>query len=153
MVLELALRILVPLSRKNEVVLEQKYCNVPRLDGLRSAYLGMGSLQTWHGTPDVRVRGAEVVLCCAEASKEEDVYAPASTEDPYDGSATNVEGKIVLHARHLPQLVTTCVVAAFTEKNCCPSLPGVVPTILLDHKQFVCTIVRVIAWYFPTPYC
>ena len=141
-VLELASQILVPLSRRNDVVLEQKYCHIPRPDGLRCAYLGMGSLKTWHGTPDVRVRGAQVVCRCIEASEGEDLDAPHSpdstSEDPYDsnGATTNIEGKIVYSVAHLPQLVTTGVVASFTERNLYPDQKGFIPTILMDHNQF-----------------
>jgi hypothetical protein len=57
--------IFVPLSRPDEVFVENGYTQYlstrgPEGAGLQTAIIGLGSFNTWHGTPDVRVRGTEI---------------------------------------------------------------------------------------------
>ena len=57
---------LVPLCRPDEVILENNYSKFlsklgPGAAGIKTAYIGLGSWKTWHGTPDTRVKGNEVV--------------------------------------------------------------------------------------------
>ena len=40
--------------------------------GLQTAIIGLGSYNTWHGTPDVRVRGTEIVVPCSEEDDASD---------------------------------------------------------------------------------
>ena len=101
-VMEISSHILLPLSRANEVVLEHQYSRISKPDGLRCGYLRMGSVHTWHGTPDIRVRGAEVVCRCADANEGDEIDAPDIDSDEEsiasDGATTNIEGKIVYFA-------------------------------------------------------
>ena len=59
--LDIASTILLPLC--SEVVLEKRYkaelAKMPRPPELSCADIGLGSVDTWHGTPDLRVRGVE----------------------------------------------------------------------------------------------
>ena len=60
--LNVSSKILVPLCR--EVVLESSYGEIlgeQMTTELNCGDIGMGSVDTWHGTPDVRVREVEVV--------------------------------------------------------------------------------------------
>jgi hypothetical protein len=64
-VVEICSNILVPLCTADEVILEKRYKSLlsmrgSRAAGLRCADIGLGAVQTWHGTPDVRVRGAHL---------------------------------------------------------------------------------------------
>ncbi len=104
--------ILIPLCATNDVVLEKRYrkivCEFP---GLSCKDLGLGTLETWHGTPDVVVRGTPVVVSHGDT-------------DNFDGSASNgwstqVEAKPL---SHLPQVIATSIVASFTEYNCHSSM-------------------------------
>lgn len=64
MILGVCSKILVPLCK--EVILEKRYrvdlSKMPMIAGLKCGDIGMGSVHTWHGTPDVRVRGG-LKLC------------------------------------------------------------------------------------------
>ena len=128
-VVEICFNILLPLSREEEVILEKRYTSIPKPAGLRCSYIGMGAVSTWHGTPDVRVRGADVVLVEEEAE--------VTTEgDESDGATTNSEAKVSSGAAKLPQVIATCVVASFTEKTLHPAKQALVPTLLMDQEQF-----------------
>ena len=59
--LEISQRILVPLCRADEVILEISYSTLvsklrPGAAELKTGYIGLGSWKTWHGTPDAWVR-------------------------------------------------------------------------------------------------
>ena len=57
---ELCREIFVPLCR--EVLLESRYTTrISQIPELQVGDLGLGSVDTWHGTPDARLRGMEVV--------------------------------------------------------------------------------------------
>ena len=124
--------------------------------------LGMGTHRTWHGTPDGRVRG-EVNLIAGGDIDEEDVPDDSSDSDvpddssdsdagsfssdgksdagscSSDGKTTTIEAKRSSKVVHLSQVVATCVVAAFVEKNVHPTKSAMVPTILIDeHCCRVC---------------
>ena len=78
--------------------------------------IGLGSVHTWHGTPDARVRGTDVVWRRASENKivVEDVV---SEEEGSDGATTEVEGKVLATEVNLVQAIATCVVASFTAKS------------------------------------
>ena len=88
-------------------------------------------MATWHGTPDVRVRGAPFVLQRKEESEESDTESITS-----DGATTTFEAKKNFLPSNLPQTISTCVVSSSTEKRLHPDLPAIVPTILIDEHQF-----------------
>ena len=76
----------------------------------------------WHGTPDARVRGTEVVYGKSREEGVEVGIAVDSDEEESslcesDGATTNVEAKIILLPASLSQVIATCVVASFTEKK------------------------------------
>ena len=57
--------ILIPLCATNEIFLEKKHKYRDLFFqgvGVSAKFLGMGSTETWHGTPDPRVRGSNLVL-------------------------------------------------------------------------------------------
>ena len=118
-------QILLPLSRANEVILENRYSCIPKPAGLRCGYLRMGSLYTWHGTPDVRVKGADVIVEYGDEGAEVDTDS--------DGATANLEAKVLYSVANLPQVITTCVVAS---KKLHPDKQALVPTILMDQNQF-----------------
>ena len=108
------------------------------MPGLEIGDLGMGTVHTWHGTPDARVRGAEVVY--RRETDEIDEVSQASRDDESetasDGATTTVEAKVMTKDANLHQAVGTCVVSSFTETSLHPNLNTLVPTILIDEKQF-----------------
>ena len=65
---------------------------------------------TWHGTPDMRVRGTEIIRRIGV--DEDDEYDS-------DGDTTPLEGKIKFKDAILPQAVSTCVVSSFTDRKVC----------------------------------
>ena len=105
------------------------------------ANLGMGSISTWHGTPDLRVRSEGVEFVCQDVEEGEDNVAAADSDDESssqssDGQTTNFEGKITFNSVNLQQAIATGVVSSFTERNCHPGKLPIVPTILIDQNFF-----------------
>ncbi len=130
--------IFIPLCAINEVVLEKRYRKiVSGFSGLSCKDLGLGTVKTWHGTPDAIVRGTPVVV----SSDDTDDFDDTDDTDDFDDSAsdgwsTTVEAKKRIKVAHLPQAIATAVVASFTEHNCHSSMNPMVPTILIDGDKF-----------------
>ena len=130
--------IFVPLCR--EVLLESRYTTrISQIPKLQVGDLGLGSVDTWHGTPDARLRGMEVVW--RKDSEEisalvEEIVSDNEGSVQSDGTSTAVEGKVLSKEANLPQAVGTCVVASFTAKTRHPEHKALVPTVLIDEKQF-----------------
>ena len=128
--LEVCSKILVPLCRHNEVVLEKGYERFLR-EGqyaeLRCSHLGMGTNQIWHGFPDARIRGSEV-------QRWSDSDECDDEDSDSDGATTTVEGKVSLRFTCMQQVVGICTISAFIEKNL-HNVP-LVPTILIDSARF-----------------
>lgn len=127
------------LQLSNEVTLESMYRSfltkgppVP----LQAGPIGMGAPNTWHGTPDARVRGTSIV----SLQRSEDCYQVREfsddESDTSDGTATEVEGKLVFGENNLIQAIATCVVSSFTAKTRHPDMQAVVPTIIIDEENF-----------------
>ena len=142
-VIALCQHLLVPLSRPDTVLLERGYTSFlsvlgPEREGLKTANLGMGSRKTWHGTPDVRVRGVEIighkVEDVADADEEDECRSTAT--EATDGATTSLEGKRLIKAKNLSQGVSTCVVSSFIEHNLHPTKQAAVPIILIDATQY-----------------
>ena len=132
---ELACQIFLPLGR--EVVLEKRYYGLLRdkpIPGVSAADLGMGSLETWHGTPDARVRGAHVVF--REGTDEYSEARECPSENESDGGTTTVETKLMSKDANLHQAIGTCVVSSFTEKALHSNIKALVPTLLIDQCQY-----------------
>ena len=139
--ISLSTQIFVPLC--SEVLLESRYATIlerHRLPELQVGDSGLGSVDTWHGTPDARIRGMEVVW----RKDAGDAFAVVDEEDvsedegsvQSDGKCTAVEGKVLTTEANMAQAVGTCVVASFTAKARHPEQKALVPTVLLDEKQF-----------------
>lgn len=93
----------------------------------------MGTLDTWHGTPDIRTRGSEVILGDMD-SHDDEVSSDDESVAGSDGATANWEGKA--KNANVAQAVGTCVVASFTEKSTHSNLNSLVPTILIDKHSF-----------------
>ena len=130
--IEIASQIFVNLC--HQVTMEKRYESVamPNL-GLMTASLGLGSTNTWHGNPDVRVRGVSICHAKGEDVGDEDSDSGSTVSD---STAVHIEGKIQYAASNLPQAVATCVVSSFTEKSNHPDKSPLIPTILIDKKSF-----------------
>ena len=92
--------ILAPLCRAGEVIFEKK--QKFRDAGIRAEHMGMGSTETWYGSPDGRVRGCELVVVKPSCNDDDDDYEDEDDEDDYcsssdaetsDGETTNIETK------------------------------------------------------------
>ena len=89
------------------MVLENKYRTVlarQRTPVLQVGDLGLGSVHTWHGTPDARVRRTDVVwgIASEEQIAVEDVV---SDEEGSDRATTKVEGKVLATEANLAQAI------------------------------------------------
>ena len=103
--------------------------------GVECEDIGIGSVTTWHGSPDGRVRGgASFVWGEKDADEDEDESDDDSVHS--DGRTTTLEAKFSIRWSHLAQVVGTCVVASFTERNLHPEKRALVPTILIGDKYF-----------------
>jgi len=142
--LEISRRIFVPLCE--DVILEKTYARYldtlgPAAAGLKALPIGCGSFQTWHGSPDARVRGTEVVYNNITGDETEELCFDTNVEENCDSDSSNgrtitVEAKMKCNKHNLPQLVSTCVVSSFTEKKLHSNLPSIVPSILIDLTSF-----------------
>ena len=128
----------VPLCR--EVLLESRYTTqISQIPELQVGDLGLGSVDTWHGTPDARLRGVEVVWrkdLEETSAPVEEVVSDKEGSVQGDGTRTVVEEKVLSQEANLSQAVGTCVVASFTTKARHPDHKALVPIVLIDEKQF-----------------
>ena len=144
--LEIILKILLPLAIKLEV--EKKYAQLTKeskATNITGEHLGMGSIDTLHGSPDARARGASESP--TEIVNAENVEASASGYIS-DGATINIQEKANLMGvarlagleRHLSQMIAINVIASFTEKNLHPTLSSMVPVIMLDTRRAVVSV-------------
>ena len=102
--------------------------------------IDLGSVKTWHGTPDGCVReGIPLVWGRAsswEAEDESDSDTGSVDSRASDGRTTTLEAKIVPRTSDLAQVVGTCVTAAFTEHNLHPRKQPMVPSVLMGENTF-----------------
>jgi hypothetical protein len=139
MMVSLCSNIFLPLS--SEVILENTY--TPFLEKtrgpvpLQTGHIGMGSTHTWHGTPDARVRGTDLVWLNASDYPDDEFLVTEGSDDESAGTATKVEGKLVAKEANLMQIIGTCVVSSFTAHSRHPNKLAMVPTILIDTDQFL----------------
>ena len=134
--IEICTEVLKPLCRAEELILGKKYESVlstakTDVTGLKVADIGLGTVKTWYGTPDARVRGSHLVFQKVENGESEGSDAESS-----DGATTPLEAKRRISQSNWPQMIATCVVSSFTENGLHPDLPAVIPTILIDAQQF-----------------
>lgn len=141
--IDIASHILVNLC--HEVTLEKRYrADTATMPALTTSVLGLGSIKTWHGTPDVQVRG--VAMCHGIVDEEEVCGGDKEDSDSdstmtdgtvtSDSTAVHIEGKIRYKSFNLPQAVGTCVVSSFTEKTNHPDKSPLIPTVLIDKTSF-----------------
>lgn len=139
--IEISRQILAPISGKNEVILDRTYRNLLKdlvTDSrLTSDCIGFGSSETWHGSPDARVRGTEII---GHNFIDDDATEPFGSDNDEEISDTcsNVSTgtTTTIETKHLQQLVATCVVSSFIENNLQKKLPSMVPSILIDANGF-----------------
>ena len=140
--------ILVPLC--NEVILERRYQEylerIPHPSTLTYGDIGLGARNTWHGTPDMRVRVGEVNLLYAEKGKgdaggESESESGSNAErdesdEDSDGMTTTIEAKTSLRVACLPQILAMNVVSSFVENDLYPDQIAMVPSILIGNHHF-----------------
>ena len=98
---------------------------------IKIEHLGMGVAETWRGIPDARLRGSALHSDITVMSG-----SILSHDDGSNGTTAVCEAKLKINPKkNLSQLVKTCVVASFVEKNLHPDLPAMVPSILIDTKN------------------
>ena len=130
--------IFVPLCP--EVLLESRYTTrISQIPELQVGDLGLGSVDTWHGAPDARLGEMEVVWwkdSDKTSAPVEEVVSDDEGSVQSDGTGTAVEGKVLSKEANLLKAVGTCVVSSFTAKGRHPEQKALVPTVLIDEKQF-----------------
>ena len=135
--LDLCSQILQHISKPNEIILETAAykCLLEKtpLRGIRHGYTGIGSLETWHGSPDLLVRGTSFVVTSMGDVEDED---ESDDEPESDGTSSMLEIKSVVRNSHLPQAISTCITFSFTEHNLHSQMNPAVPTILMDGTRF-----------------
>ncbi len=139
--------LLTPLCRADEVIVEKKKKFGDA--GIRANHIGMGSSNTWHGSPDARVRGCELVLMKTGCDDDDEYDDDDDDEEEGSCSSSDSETTLVSSDRvttnievkkrakfedNFSQLVSTCVVSSFTEHHVHPSKNTMVPTILIDQS-------------------
>ena len=102
------------------------------MPGLECDDIGIGTVHTWHGTPDARVRGAEVVY----RRETDEMYEVSQAPSDDESDAASDGATVMTKDANLHQAVGTCVVSSFTEKSLHPDLKALVPTIIIDEKRF-----------------
>lgn len=106
--------------------------------GVKCEDIGIGSVTTWHGSPDGRVRGGASFVW-GEKDTDEDEDDESDNDSVHsDGRTTTLEAEISIRWSHLAhvQVVGTCVAASFTERNLHPEKRALVPTVLIGYKYF-----------------
>jgi len=93
---EISQKIFKPLCCPGQVILDNTYTKYlrtlgPAAEGLKALPIGCGSNKTWHGSPDARVRGTEIIN--ENVTVDEDEYADLDA-DSFDGATTNLDGNI-----------------------------------------------------------
>ena len=142
--LSIVKEILIPICRLDEIILEKKYAKFyhstsPASIGLKVQDTGIGSPDTWHGSPDARVRGSPFVFKKGSEDEKEIGSGESNSDsegETSDGTSVLVEAKLLMTGTNLPQAIATCVVSSFTEKKLHPNLPAAIPTILIDANKF-----------------
>lgn len=152
-ILELCKTILVPLF--DDVALEPRYKSKCKQTGAKAQDIGLGSVDTWHGMPDVRIG------CCCMVSTKEPLHADEEDNDSIDellvpidqdsstveqepivlqtrspSSAASIEEKLTMKTCHTSQLVALSVMSSFTQHNLEPEENSLVPTIMISSSGF-----------------
>ena len=101
--------------------------NVSPCTELAVEYTGIGTLDTWHGTPDARLRAYQT------PSETTVLSGVASNVSPAHSSGDNViiAAKLDTDNINRQQLISTTVVSSFIERNLHPDANPMVPVILI----------------------
>ena len=141
MFLEVVRSFLAPIS--SEVTLNTKYAGYVKKatdespDDMRNIYvhhLGIGDKLAWYGEPDARVR---VGTAHQSAKNSETDVIDLTLDEESDGESVVVEGKKKLCCSSLPQGIATAIVCSFTEHTNHPNLNSMIPTVMINGKQFI----------------
>ena len=136
-VVNLVKHLLVPLF--GPVYLEKGYRSLIKQVGMLApdvtvTDLGVGGVNTWHGSTEVRVKGCPAIVTLEGLGEGYEENSDGETDDVEQ--SVSFEGKIQTSQRHIGQLVATCVVNSFTEANLNPGLNPVTPTILFNRSSY-----------------
>ena len=145
-ILKLLVEVMVPIFtlvtlEKNKKY--QKFGDLPA--GLSSEHIGMGTAKTWHGTPDFRI-GCVCMLSSDEFefNETENISicslhsTPSSTparSPTWSICSTDFEGKKKIKMSNRDQLVATCVVSSFINKNL--NNRNMTPAVLINGTKFI----------------
>jgi hypothetical protein len=141
-VFSIAKLVLIPLF--GVVKIESHYRNFPgvsTLHGLEVEALGIGSVNTWHGGTELRVHECDIVLTGQEQDEGsvlagDEGTSTDTTSAAHISASTDFEGEKIWVINTLCQLVGTCVVNSFIDKNLSPGKNTVVPTVLFNKSKF-----------------
>ncbi len=146
---DLAKKVLLPLFERVEF--EPKYKEmVKNIPGLEVSNIGLGSIYTLHGMPDLRLPGLYIIATTdtmsvegGEEEVEEEEEVEKEGEEPSLSSGysrvtkTYVEGKRSMSFKDdINQFVATCTTSSFTNYNNNGTLNPLTPTILMNHNAF-----------------
>ena len=98
--------------------------------------IGIGTVKTWHGSPDGCVRGGACFVLGEEEDTDEYEDGESDDDSVHSDGRTTMEAKKLIKESHLPQVVGTCVTASFTERNLHPEKLAMIPTVLIGEKSF-----------------
>ena len=84
------------------------------------------------GVPDGRLRGNALDGDIPIVSVHKQCESSGS-----NGNTTVCEAKLKISKKNLPQLIKTCVVSSFIERNLHPGLNSMVPAILMDTEKAI----------------
>ena len=142
-VIELIMKVMLPLFGKVTVEKNKtKYSGIG-ISGLEVEHIGMGSADTWHGSPDFRIG----CVCVLSGEIEEDDpydFLPSTTSSSFichspissspASSVTNFEAKKSIYNADRDQLTAACVVSSFVNHNI--NQKSMIPAILITAKIF-----------------
>lgn len=129
----LAKKIFIPLFGEG-VKVENKEIYYSLLGCDITAYLGMGSFDTFYGSPDMRLHGCMCLVM--EDGEDGEVKHMKELVLPF----VNVEGKQKILLANYPQFVATSIVSSFTACNTTGNEISCVPTILVNNTKFIFSV-------------
>ena len=106
--------------------------------GISHDYTGLGTRQTWYGSPDCYTRG-----CGSTPSRLPMIYPRSYKEQESsdtDGDTMQHDAKLRIKRKHLPQLVSMNVVDSFTAANRHSNLSRAVPSIIISPEEIVISL-------------
>ncbi len=141
--LKICSQVLQHICGPGEVVLEKdtykQLLSKKPINGVHVGTIGLGSTKTWHGTPDVRVRGTNIVVSGMEMEEDEtedEEERKVEEDSDSDGMTVLLEVKSSMRAAHMPQAISICITSSFIENNLHEDMDPTVPTILIDGSKF-----------------